>query len=263
MTHQARSRRRVTQIVVALSVIAWGLLLIDHISRRDGISNSICSAARDWLTVVSYDVHLALNALPSIAFGWMLMLATMMLPTLTAPIFHIYERSFAHRRLRSVSIFVLGYCTVWMLIGILLLAIQVVVSALLPGSNWPALLMGVVALVWQCSPLKQLCLNRNHNHAELAAFGRAADLSAFKFGITHGFWCVGSCWALMLFPLLLVEGHLVAMLAVTVVMIGERLENPGPLIWRVRGLENLVRIAVHTFRPRRFSFGGQFRWARS
>ena len=187
------------------------------------------------------------------------MMAAMMLPTLTGPIFHVYERSFKHRRFRSVSIFVAGYNIVWIPMGIFMVAAQLVLSALVPGSYRSAIMVVILAFVWQCSPLKQLCLNRNHNHAELAAFGLAADLSALRFGITHGLWCVGSCWALMLLPMMLIDGHLMAMFAVSIVMIGERLESPKPLCWRVRGLGKLVRIAVNAIEARPLSFVGQLR----
>ena len=64
-----------------------------------------------------------------------------------------------------------------------------------------------IGLAWQCSPAKQVCLNRCHALRELAAFGRAADTDALIFGATQGVWCAGSCWAWMLLPLLLPGGR--------------------------------------------------------
>lgn len=252
MTEQARSRDRVTYAVTIATLIAWIVLLIDHGSGNVQAIASICSAARAGASAVSFDTLFAFNSLWSLVFGWLLMLAAMMLPTLTAPIFHVYERSFKRRRFRSVSMFTAGYSVVWLLVGLVMLAAQHALNALLPTSYWLTLTVCLAAFVWQCSPVKQLCLNRNHNHAELMAFGLAADLSALRFGITHALWCVGSCWALMLLPVLVSDSHLLLMFAVTVVMVGERLEPPRPLCWRVRGLSNLVRIATHAIGSRQF-----------
>jgi len=187
---------------------------------------------------------LAMNPPSSLMAGWALMLVAMMLPTLIAPLRHIVQRSFKRRQARSVLLFLVGYAAIWMAAGGALLGAKLSLALLAPQSYLPAAGVVLVALVWQCSPVKQLCLNRSHNHAELAAFGVAADLDALRFGITHGVWCVGSCWALMLFPLLLSKGHLAAMAGVTFLMISERLEQPKPLGWRLRGRVKLLRIVV-------------------
>jgi predicted metal-binding membrane protein len=193
---------------------------------------------------------LAMNPISSMMAGWALMLVAMMSPTLITPIRHVIERSFKRRRARSVTLFVVGYAAIWMAAGVVLLAAMLMLNVLVPQSYFPAVGVGIIALVWQCSPIKQRCLNRSHNHRELAAFGIAADLDALRFGVMHGVWCVGSCWALMLFPMLLSQGHFAAMAVVTVVMISERLEQPRPLSWRLRFPGKLMRILVAQSRIR-------------
>lgn len=191
-----------------------------------------------------------MNPLSSLAVGWALMLAAMMLPTLIAPIRHVLERSFRRRRVRSVTLFMLGYAAIWMVAGVGLLAVKMLLDLLSPPSYLPAIGVGIIAFVWQCSPTKQRCLNRGHNHHELAAFGFAADLDSLRFGIMHGVWCVGSCWALMLVPMMLSQGHLAAMAAVTLVMISERFEQPRPLGWRLRISVKLIQIMIAQTRIR-------------
>jgi predicted metal-binding membrane protein len=193
---------------------------------------------------------LAMNPISSLTGGWALMLVAMMSPTLITPIRHILKRSFKRRRARSVTLFVIGYAAIWMAAGGVLLAAMLMLSLLMPRSYLPAVGVGIIAFVWQCSPLKQRCLNRGHNHSELAAFGVAADLDALRFGITHGVWCAGSCWALMLFPMLLSQGHFAAMAVVTFVMTSERLEQPKPLSWRLYFPGKLMRIVVAQTRIR-------------
>lgn len=209
-----------------------------------------CPVTNSGASLVSFQMLLAMNPISSITAGWALMLVAMMLPTLIAPVQHIVKRSFKRRRARSVALFVIGYAAIWMAAGSVLIAAMLMLNLLVPQSYLPALGLGIVALVWQCSPMKQRCLNRGHNHSELAAFGIAADLDALRFGITHGVWCVGSCWALMLFPMLLVEGHFVAMAAVTFLIISERLEQPRPLSWRLRLRGKLMRILIAQTRIR-------------
>jgi len=209
-----------------------------------------CPVTDSGASLASFQMLLAMNPISSMMAGWALMLVAMMSPTLITPIRHVIERSFKRRRARSVTLFVVGYAAIWMAAGVVLLAAKLVLSLLAPQSYLPAIGMGIIVFVWQCSPIKQRCLNRGHNHSELAAFGIAADLDALRFGITHGAWCVGSCWALMLFPILLSQGHFAAMAVVTFVMTSERLEQPRPLSWRPRFPGKLMRIVVAQTRIR-------------
>jgi predicted metal-binding membrane protein len=209
-----------------------------------------CPVTDSGASLVSFRMLLEMNPISSLMAGWALMLVAMMSPTLIAPLRHILDRSFKRRRPRSVALFVAGYAAIWMAAGTGLIAVMLMLKMVEPQSFLPAVVVGIIGLVWQCSPLKQRCLNRCHNHGELAAFGMAADLGALRFGTAHGFWCVGSCWLLMLLPMLLVQGHFAAMAAVTFVIIGERLERPGPLGWRLRLPGKLMRIVAAQARIR-------------
>jgi predicted metal-binding membrane protein len=198
----------------------------------------------------SFAMLLAMNPPAALAAGWALMLAAMMSPVLIPPLCHIRLRSFTHRRTRSSVLFVAGYAAIWMALGGVLLVVGLVVKLFAPQSYLPAVGMLLTALIWQSSPIKQCCLNRCHAHTELAAFGAAADFDALRFGITHGIWCAGSCWALMLFPMLLPRCHVAAMAIVTVLIFSERLEQPMPPCWRWRGLGKLKRIVAAQARIR-------------
>jgi predicted metal-binding membrane protein len=245
MTEKLRTRVSIT--VLLISAATWMMFLacpwvaMTHVHLPGGVSGR---------SLNSSDVLLVLNSLATLAAGWALMLIAMMLPTLIAPIHHVLDRSFKRRRARSVVLFLLGYTVIWMVAGGLLHAIKFALHLLAPE---PYLLSAGVALgviVWQCSPTKQRCLNREHNHPELAAFGIAADWDALRFGTLHGIWCVGSCWALMLFTILLSHGHLAAMAAVTFLMISESLEQPRLVRWRLRGPGRLCWIIVAQTRIR-------------
>jgi predicted metal-binding membrane protein len=242
-----RKRAGITIPILLVSAITWMVLLVNPGST---MTIAHCPVTDSGASVDSFRMLLAMNPPASMMAGWALMLVAMMSPTLIAPVRHVVERSFKRRRARSVTLFVFGYAAIWMLAGAVLLAATLAISLLVTQSYLPAIVVGIIAFVWQCSPMKQRCLNRGHNHRELAAFGMAADLDAFRFGITHGIWCVGSCWALMLFPMLLSDGHFAAMAAVTFLMISERLEQPTPLSWRLRLRGKLMRIVVAQTRIR-------------
>lgn len=181
-----------------------------------------------------------LNSAASMAGDWLAMMAAMMAPLLMAPIRHACERSLPRRRWRAAALFTAGYLAVWMAVGVVLMAV-----AQAAGSGWKyGALAIVLAMLWQMSPAKQRCLNRCHAHPALAAFGFEADVDALGFGWTHGLWCAGSCWALMLVPMMVSRGHLMVMAAVSVWLFAEQLERPGPPSWRLRGLGKALRITI-------------------
>lgn len=227
-----REVRRVSKPALVLCALAW-LALLTRPELMAGHVHDMSSA----------EVN-PLGPLRALAPGWFLMLAAMMAPLLIAPVCHIRSRSFAARRGRSVTLFVAGYFAVWTVAAAVLLTIGIAVRSLSPGSWLPASALAVVALVWQCTPIKQISLNRCHSHGEIAAFGIAADLSAMRFGIEHGFWCTVCCWALMLLTVLVPEGHLAAMAVATILVFGDRVERPKLPSWRWRGAGGLMRIAV-------------------
>jgi predicted metal-binding membrane protein len=201
-------------------------------------------SAAGWLLLVStpgatHDHH-ASAGLSRLAFGWFLMVAAMMAPLLAEPVRHIRDRSLAWQRARSIALFVAGYAIVWMAAGAVL---QAVAMRGLAVESWMTMLVfACVAAVWQCSPLKQQCLNRGHAHPELAPGGRDATAGALRFGLTHGIWCVGSCWALMLLPLLVTRRHTAAMMLAFLWIAAERLERPTARTWRLRAPDKAVRL---------------------
>ncbi len=152
-----------------------------------------------------------------------------MSPVLISPVRHIRMSSFTHRRARSIILFVTGYAAIWLALGSVLIAIEVEIEQFASQSHLPAAGAILIALVWQFSPIKQRCLNRCHAVSELAVFGVAADFDAFRFGVTHGIWCAGSCWALMLLPMLLPQGHVVAMASVGALIFSEFTVRNQPL----------------------------------
>jgi predicted metal-binding membrane protein len=244
MTPAARERAQVRAPVLFVSAAAWMLLALEPGALE------LHAHHAGMMLRVSLDLLLAHNPPGTLALGWALMLAAMMGPLIIAPLRHVRDRSFARRRARAIALFVAGYAAVWMAAGLVLTALAMTVRMFAAESLVPLGMASAVALVWQFSPLKQRCLNRGHAHPRLPAFGRAADIGALRFGLTHGVWCAGSCWALMLLPLLVARGHIVAMAAVTLWLSTERLQMPEAPRWRWRLPVVAGRIAVGQARLR-------------
>src|SRR3569623_3589385 len=249
MSYDTRDLARVRNAVLAVSAAAWLVLLAAPAS-----SVMHCPAMRSG-AAPSFQMLLAMNTPSALAAGWALMLVAMMFPILIPAICHIRLRSFGDRRARSVAIFVSGYVLVWMAAGVVLQAAALAIGLAAKPSYLQAVAVLLVACVWQFSPLKQLCLNRCHAQMELPAFGAAADLGVFRFGAIQGIACVGSCWALMLFPLLLPQGHVIAMMGVAVLVFSERLETPSTARWGWRGLGRMKRIVIRQARLRVAALG--------
>jgi len=234
-------RMAINLVIISISFLVWILLLINpgHITtiKHCCISDSGPSAA-------SLRMLLEMNPISNLLVGWGLMVVAMMLPKLIIPIQHIYAHSFRRRRILSALLFVFGYIAVWMVAGIIMTSAILALHLLMPDSYIPAIGLGLIAIVWQFSPIKQRFLNLGHDHRTLAAFGWAAYRDALRFGVMHGLWCVGSGWALMLFPMLLPIGHNLAMLIVTVLMLSEHLEHPKMPCWRINISGKLLRIII-------------------
>jgi predicted metal-binding membrane protein len=235
---------RLRNAVLCLSLVGWILILIEP------RVSSCCSASE---AVLSWSTLLSVNPAGSLAKDWALMLLAMMAPTLVPPIYHIKLSSFARRQLRSAILFVIAYGAVWMTAGIVIMAVTLIATALWSRSYLPATIVGVIALIWQASPFKQRCLNRCHSHRTLSPFGWAADWDAARMGFEHGFWCTCSCWATMSVPMLLPSGHLVAMMAVAVLMFCERLDPPGTPSWRWRGFGTAWRYLILRLRGAQYN----------
>ena len=233
MLYDDHDRIRVRNAVAAVTALAWVLLIAaphatDTHPHESG-SNGVLPAS-------------------GAALNWLLMLAAMMAPVLIQPIQFIRGQGLARRRTRATWLFVAGYSSIWMGAGALMLSIETTVDSAGLGPFISAMAAVAVASVWQCSPAKQVCLNRCHRRPTLAAFGLRADADTIGFGATHGGWCVASCWASMLVPLILPGGHVAAMMAASVLIFCERLDKPTPPAWRWRGPGTAWRVVSSRLR---------------
>jgi len=88
MTSARRERLQVSRPLLLLSALAWVLLAAEP--------NIIRMPAHS----VAMPMPMPPVSFTSLALGWQLMLTAMMLPLLIAPVRHLRDRSFTHRRAR-------------------------------------------------------------------------------------------------------------------------------------------------------------------
>ena len=261
MTPEAHQRRRIRRPVLAVTVVAWAAMLVPELpgsppvgatggttlageAVSQGHAGHVGAAPSSTGLDVSEAVHWWSFTPPwGSGTGWGLMLAAMMAPLLIPALRHALARSLPRRRGRAMALVTVAYAATWAAGGVGLASLAGGIGAL-TGTPYPALAVGIaVAVLWQATPSKQRCLNRRARHPPLAAFGRAADVDALRLGGIHAVWCFGSCWALMLVPILVPEWHLGLMVVVTLWVWSEQLERPAVPGWRLRAPVRALRIA--------------------
>lgn len=212
-----------------------------------------------WIYLISLDDGMAQMAMPELApwaprdfafmfVMWAVMMVAMMLPS-AAPTILMYAAilkktdASGHEATR-VAVFASGYLVVWAAFSAVATLLQwgleqgALLSPMMSASS--KLLAGgllVAAGIYQLTPLKNSCLAHCRTPvAFLTGRWRSGTAAAFGIGATHGLYCLGCCWALML--LLFVGGVMnllwVAVLAVLVLL--EKLAPFGQIFARVTGV---------------------------
>jgi predicted metal-binding membrane protein len=101
-----------------------------------------------------------------------------------------------------------------------------------------------VALKTFATPAKQACLNRCHQLPRLSAFCSATVWDSVRYGAMTALWCVGTCWALMLAPMVVDRMHFATMAGVAVVLLVER-QAPATR-WRLETIGGFSRAGAST-----------------
>jgi len=180
-----------------------------------------------------FEQWLLLNPPSLLSLAWLGMLLAMMPPLLRQPAAYLWQRSLSRRRWRAIAMFVAAYFAVWMLAGVVLLALTIGLQTWASGRALPLGIAALaVALSWQAAPARQQALNRCHHQPRIAAFGWRADRDVLRYATAHAGWCIAACWGWMLLPLLAGTAHLPAMLAATVLLAFERTRPARAARWR-------------------------------
>lgn len=217
--------------LLAASAVGWMLLAVaESVPSLPALCISPATADD---VIARFSAVLAVTAPDTVLLASTVMLLAMMPPLLGPPLLHVWRRSLARRRVRAVSLFMLGYALLWLGTELVLVSGWLLLGSFAPAAgSVPFAVAALIALAWQATPLKQISLNRCHGRPPLAAFGLRAEADALRYGASHGLWCVGTCWALMLLPLA-ASGplHWIAMLGVMLISTVERVRTPQAARW--------------------------------
>jgi len=137
------SERMIHVIVLSITLAAW-IVLLWNPGNIMGVEH--CHVSMGGPSADSWEMLLSMNPIDALLLGWFLMVVAMMLPKLISGIVHISERSFANKRWLHATVFVVCYCAVWMVAGVISTFIILGVNLLWPMSFAPAVLIGGIAL---------------------------------------------------------------------------------------------------------------------
>jgi predicted metal-binding membrane protein len=184
---------------------------------------------------------------------WVLMMAAMMLPSVT-PVAVLWTRSISGTstglaRGGRIGLFLSGYLLAWASFGVIAFAALTGAGRLLTASPMWAKWLGVAifgtAGIYQLTPWKDWCLR--HCRSPIGALmhyvgfkGRSRDI---RVGIHHGVTCIGCCWGLMILLIAVGVMNVAIMAALAVVIFAEKLWRRGKLFGQVVGVL-LVAVGV-------------------
>lgn len=187
---------------------------------------------------------------------WFVMMIAMMLPS-AAPMILLHARVTRHGveqgRMSGprhpAALFTTGYLLAWAFFAALATALQWwlervgLVDGMMMWSTERALTGALLigAGLYQLTPWKNVCLSRCRSPAaSLAESWRPGAWGALRMGLSHGGYCLGCCWGLML--LLFAGGimNVVWIAALAIVVLVEKLIARGPWFSRLLGAALVV-----------------------
>jgi predicted metal-binding membrane protein len=181
---------------------------------------------------------------------WTLMMAAMMLPSVT-PTASLYAKTFRDNRAVRTTGLVVGYLAVWAAAGVPAYGLARLAGWLTGKHPSAAHIMAVAVFavcgLYQLTGLKDRCLTHCRSPLGLLLHygsyqGRSRDL---RVGVRHGAYCLGCCWGLMVILIAVGVMNVVAMIGLAALVLAEKAWRWGPAAGRLAGTAVLA-LAVAT-----------------
>jgi predicted metal-binding membrane protein len=165
--------------------------------------------------------------------GWILMTVAMMLPT-SWPLLTLFHAVTLRRddRRSLIALLIAGYLGVWTLFGFIVHSGDRVLHEFVEKSVWLSShewLIGaatfLLAGAYQFAPLKYRCLDKCRSPFAFIAgswHGTNPRKEALRLGLSHGIFCLGCCWSLMLLMFAVGVGNVAWMLLLGAIMAIEK-----------------------------------------
>lgn len=175
---------------------------------------------------------------------WALMMAAMMLPSV-GPFVGVYQRTVSEHRLPRLTALGIGYLGVWTLVGLVafVLADRFELIARNNAVAAQAIAVGSFAIagLYQLSPLKFRCLShcRTQVGHMIHYLGFRGPLRDLRAGASHGWFCLGCCWALMVLMVAFGVMNVVAMIGLALIIAIEKVWRHGERFARAIGFASL------------------------
>lgn len=192
--------------------------------------------------------------LVSFTVMWALMMAAMMLPSI-APFVRTYQNTVVEHRTVRLTGLAVGYLLVWTAVGVIAYFVAGWFGDLAADQADVAQAVAVATFavvgLYQLTPLKFRCLSHcrspiGHLMHYLGFRGPTRDLRA---GASHGWFCLGCCWALMLLMVAFGVMNLGAMVGLAAVIAIEKVWRHGEMFARGFGVACLVFAVALVFEP--------------
>ena len=211
----------------------------------------IAAALGAW--IVTYERMRGMDGGPGTDLGqlgwflgvWVTMMAAMMLPSV-APLVILFagvsaQRSRQGRASVPTWMFLAGYLAAWTAYGVLAFglyrAIRTLDLGFLSWDDQGPIVAGaaiVAAGIYQLTPLKRICLTHCRTPLTFVMHHwREGRLGALRMGLSHGAYCVGCCWGLMLILFVLGVMSLVWMIVIAALIFAEKVLPIGERLTRV------------------------------
>jgi predicted metal-binding membrane protein len=181
----ARSQLALVAALFALAAVAWWSTADRMAGMDDGPGTAL--GALGWFLGV-----------------WLVMMAAMMLPSVS-PTVALYAHMARRRGRIAPLVFTGGYLVTWTAAGLLAYGLFAGGRALLGddlawdgAGRWLAGGTLIVAAAYELTPFMDVCLAKCRSPLGfLVGSWRDGLGGALSMGARHGAWCVGCCWALM------------------------------------------------------------------
>ena len=176
----------------------------------------------------------------TLAMWWVMMIA-MMVPA-AAPTVLLYARS---AQPPHSAAFLAGYLLCWLGFSIVAVGLQFALESsgrfapmdMVLTSKWVAGGTLIAAGLYQFTPLKGACLAHCRSPAHwLSRNYRPGRSGALRMGLSHGAYCVGCCWLLMLLLFVVGVMNLAWIAALALLVAAEKLLPRGEAVARLGGV---------------------------
>jgi predicted metal-binding membrane protein len=225
--HSAARSASTPLVIPATIAAAWALAVLAQFG--------------GWASFFHHDTLIERGPPAGIALGlfvaaWLVMIAAMMLPS-SLPMIRMFSFASAKqpRSALAFGAFLAGYVVVWTAFGIAGFLGDMAVHASVRRVPWlsahPWAIAGTVLAIagaFQFSTLKDACLRvcRLPGNFLMQRYRRGV-YAAFQLGYSHGLFCAGCCWALMLIGFAAGFTSLWWMAALTALMVYEKTARRG------------------------------------